>query len=1031
MDKSPDNIAQKHSHKTERSAVAILMHWMRNIISEKKIDLGAPDVETIGADRKSPDTVIYESPGSQKVLCVIEAKPSYFNVYSEDDLIIPARNKANQRKARYFATTNFKQLIWFDTEKANALLPEQEQIIDIINLSAIDNLDSIEHAKFSEPIKRNLEIFLIKLYEVHRGIKAAPRLPIDDKLVLRLHETIRVLSVYYNHIIYEKFSKDSSFKKDIKKWLKEQNWVFSFSFQEFEKIARQTAYLLINKILFYELLQIKRPERLDPLEVPESLMQGSSLRNLLEGRFKHVYDTIDYETVFTTDFIDVIAFPDAIEVVKEIKEFIKVLRRYDFGKLGYDIIGRIFEKLIPDRERHQLGQFFTRSDVVDLILGFCLHHENDKVLDPSCGAGTFLKRAYQHKKMMNSRIEHIELLDKLWGNDIAKFPATLSTINLAINDLTVDKNYPNIIQEDFFALKVAGDGLDLEKWRKRRASTLGIKDHEITYPRFFDAIVGNPPYTRQEEIEMPEIGVDKGKLIKNALYYNDIRLADISKRAGIYAYFFVHGTKFLKENGYFGFIVSNSWLDVDYGKGLQEFFLNNYKMIAIIESKIERWFPEADINTCIIILQKCRQKKERDKNSVRFVYLKKPLEVFIPMAEETWEQELKRKNAIEKFIDTVMAHNKLYENDELRIFPVKQKELWKEGFDPDQEIYIGAKWGKYLRAPEIFFKILKKSKNKLVPLGSIAKVRRGFTTGANEFFYLAEEQIKRRKIERSFWMHKDKKGKWVPNYVMIKPNESSKIKIDPHLLQKRVLFIKKDKGKLLNKNVLSYINRGEKLNYDDRPTCSSRKMTRQWYSLGENINSLIAFPERIRQRHIVFYNPDRVSLNKNLYGIEPNDKRYAKSYSIMLNSTIVFLLLEVMARQPGGGGAPLDIDVMVAKEILFPDLKLLKKHNKRIVKSLILERKFENIFQELGASSPENIKLENILPDRRELDKIIMGDVLGLTEPEQLEVYKAVVDLVKSRIEKARSVDKNNNDKELDYTLFTTTALHNILGESE
>ncbi|MBI4722313.1 MAG: hypothetical protein HY769_04835 [Candidatus Stahlbacteria bacterium] len=36
-----------------------------------------------------------------------------------------------------------------------------------------------------------------------------------------------------------------------------------------------------------------------------------------------------------------------------------------------------------------------------------------------------------------------------------------------------------------------------------------------------------------------------------------------------------------------------------------------------------------------------------------------------------------------------------------------------------------------------------------------------------------------------------------------------------------------------------------------------------------------------------------------------------------------------------------------------------------------------------------------------------MGEILGLTDEEQLEVYKAVIDLVKSRIDKARSVDNN------------------------
>ena len=47
--------------KTERTAVAILMHWMRNIIEEKKLNLGMPDVETSGSDRKIPDLVIYET----------------------------------------------------------------------------------------------------------------------------------------------------------------------------------------------------------------------------------------------------------------------------------------------------------------------------------------------------------------------------------------------------------------------------------------------------------------------------------------------------------------------------------------------------------------------------------------------------------------------------------------------------------------------------------------------------------------------------------------------------------------------------------------------------------------------------------------------------------------------------------------------------------------------------------------------------------------------------------------------------------
>ena len=222
---------------------------------------------------------------------------------------------------------------------------------------------------------------------------------------------------------------------------------------------------------------------------------------------------------------------------------------------------------------------------------------------------------------------------------------------------------------------------------------------------------------------------------------NDKKLAKLSKRAGIHAYFFVHGYKFLKVGGRFGFVVSNSWLDVDWGSGLQEFFLKHYRILAIIESKVERWFVDADVNTCIVILERSDKAEERDKNVVRFVQLKKPLRHFTPKAEKDWDKEVKRLQEIDKLVKLILAHPDYYETEEIRIYPKTQADLWNEGYDEDLQKYAGAKWGKYIRAPEIFFKILERGKDLFVPLKEIAEVRRGFTTGANEFFYLTGEEI--------------------------------------------------------------------------------------------------------------------------------------------------------------------------------------------------------------------------------------------------------------------------------------------------
>lgn len=992
------------SEKTERSNVAVLMHWMRQIIEENKINLGMPDVETIGSDRKMPDTVIYESARSRKIICIIEAKRPYFDVFSEE-LIDEARKKAHKRGAPYFATTNFKKLIWWNTAKStDPTTKEEERIHHKYDLSEIENLDDIEQTRYSMPTKRGLESFLTKLSAVYYKQEPEPKLAIDEFLVFRLQEKIKTLSTYYKWIIEEKCHKDTSFSEKLTNWFFDQGWSFGWHLIDFDKAARQTAYLLVNKIIFYKLLQAKRPRDLDPLEIPEGLTKGSRLQRELQGYFEDVLK-IDYETIFDTDFIDTQAFPDVIEVVKEIKELITVLKEYDFSKIGFDIIGRIFEQLIPQSERHYLGQYFTHPDIVDLILRFCMLHEDDKVLDPSCGAATFLIRAYQHKKIMNQGKEHEEILTTLWGNDIAKFPAHLGMINLAIKDLSADKNYPNILHKDFFTLLVDREGFDPASWRKARAKTLGVNEREVIYPRWFDCIVGNPPYTRQEEIaEISSETIEyKENLINKALLFQGKKIADISKRAGIHAYFFIHGTKFLKDGGYFGFIVSNSWLDVDYGKGLQEFFLKNYKIITIIESKVERWFEQADINTCIIILQKCKAKKEREENPVRFVYLKKTLREIIPPAQDMWEKQIERINAIDKLKKTILAHNDFYENDELRIFPIKQKELWEEGFDSEENKYLGAKWGKYLRAPKIFFKILKKSKGKLVPLKDLAKVRFGIKTGANEFFYLTEEEIKKRKIEKQFWMHKDEKGKWIPNYVIKSPRECKSIVVKPEDLKYRVLMIHKDKKKLKGTNVLKYIQKGERNDFNHRPTCASRE---KWYDLGEQRPADGLWFKAFNDRFFAPENIEKSFSSDRFYAIYLNNKLYKNRLFLYLNSTLPILIVELFGRVNLGEGA-LDNMTYEAASMIVLDVRKEKIKDGKEFKKLLV-RPIETIFKELSASTPEEVSLDKVKPDRRELDKIIMGDILGLTDAEQLEVYRAVIDLVKSRLDKAKSLGKNN-----------------------
>ena len=452
---------------------------------------------------------------------------------------------------------------------------------------------------------------------------------------------------------------------------------------------------------------------------------------------------------------------------------------------------------------------------------------------------------------------------------------------------------------------------------------------------------------------------------------------------------------------------------------MQEFFLENYKIISIIESKVERWFEEADINTCIIILQKCKDKKERDENLVRFVYLKKRLRDFIPAAQDMWEKQVERLNAIDNFKKTILAHNEFYENKDLRIYPKSQKELWDEGYDATtisspsfkegvRGRYIGSKWGKYLRAPEFIVRKILMNSNLCLLNNFAERIMEGEPTGANDFFFLSNDVIKRFKIENGFLKPAFTSPKDSKSITLIKKNSKSK---------KLVLNLKQEK--LKGTNVLKYIKWGKRKGFKKHYFKED-----VWYARTDR-KADILIPRGIYQRFICFDNKEGFIASDRFVEIFLGSKRKLNTQILALfNSSLYVLMLELYCRTNLGQGA-LDIQPTDIRKIPVPDLNVLNKKSVKKIEQVIhrlSKDTIDPIFSELGAYLPGEVTLDKVKPDRRELDKIIMGEILGLTEKEQLEVYRTVIDLVKSRIERAKSFGKGKKIKEgVDIDLFIKT----------
>ncbi len=178
---------------------------------------------------------------------------------------------------------------------------------------------------------------------------------------------------------------------------------------------------------------------------------------------------------------------------------INQIHEFDFSKLDYEIIGNIFERLISPDERHKYGQYYTRAEVVDLINSFSIRTGSESVIDPACGGGTFLVRAYVRKRELAPSRTHEQMLGDLYGIDISPFACHLTTINLATRDLIQDENYPRIARTDFFDVHAKGRFLSLPS--HTRSKGLGKLQHRKKEIPALDAVIGNPPYVRQEDIK--------------------------------------------------------------------------------------------------------------------------------------------------------------------------------------------------------------------------------------------------------------------------------------------------------------------------------------------------------------------------------------------------------------------------------------------------------------------------------------------------------------------------------------------------
>jgi len=997
----------------EREFMSQVISWLNEFLSSGTYPFETassdPSIKMSGEKTKFPDVLIWRNRLAKQGFCGWELKTPATAV-DDSDLLENAAEKATAMNANYFVTWNMRDAVIWRTPLPNVKVASQDRFKSYPSLYQVSAPDDL----WVEPNKILLKNRAKEILEDLKTLYLVGHLHLIEVdatyFVGRLQHSVKTLYPYLQKSLISKVGSDAKFKNNLFSWAAKQGIANYAAPGFYETVSRQMVYRLLARILFYQTLR-RHWSSLPQIDLSE--LSGETANKKLREIFEQARQ-IDWHAVFEEDFSDSIAVPDS--GIEELDKLIKDLNRFNFSIMPQDVIGAVFEKLIPYEERHSLGQYFTPENLVDLINAFCVRMVNDYVLDPTCGTGTFLTRAYDKMKTAGQR-EHKKLLSQLWGIDIAHFPAQLATINLFRQDLSDFANFPRIISRDFFEVRL-GQSFKFPPPKVGADSSFQMIEEKLPE---FDAAVGNFPYIRQELIEKQVKGYKS--ILEDALKEDWLRdypdafvitenelkefkrnhKIDFSRigfklsgQADIYAYLFFHTARFLKEGGRMGFVTSNSWLDVGYGYELQKFLLNNFKLIAILESRCEPWFEDAAINTIVTIVERCSNKEERDNHIAKFIRVKKRLAELIPWdmkleASKRWfglgalvyriESVGKEHYKIEKeAIVNTLTGLESYEDDDFRIRFIKQGELL------DKLVAEGktSKWGQYLRAPQVYFEILKEHGDKFVQLKDVGEIRSGIKTGVNDFFYFTEEKATHWGIEKEFL---------IP--VIKSPRESDSIVISPDKLKQKIFICNLTKESLKKRKklgALNYIEWGERQMTNEGKSwseVSSVSGRARWYDLGKRSPGKILPFINSGDIHRVLYNPEEVFADHNLFEI------YAETdiefgLVLYLNSSLAGLFKEINGRANLGEGG-LKVEGVDWETMPCPKKEILT------ALSNLGKDGFNNLLSRPVKPVPKEIKIK----DRQKLDSLIL-QALGLDPKKYLKpIYDGLTGLVKERIELA------------------------------
>ncbi|MGC8832239.1 MAG: Eco57I restriction-modification methylase domain-containing protein [Thermoproteota archaeon] len=449
-----------------------------------------------------------------------------------------------------------------------------------------------------------------------------------------------------------------------------------------EELRSAAAYLLLNQILFYQVLSRTRRGEFEEIDT-DRIKRPKDLND-----YFHRVLNVNYKTVYSYDVASLI--PQ--EFVDQVKTMVNLVQGLSPEKVGGDLLGTIFHDLVPFETRKNVAAFYTNVLAAELLATLAIESSDAKVADLAVGSGGLLVAAYRRKRELLGRPmtqeDHRRFVEEdLLGIDVMPFAANVAACHLALQSPEYFTNKVNVAVWDSTCLRpgmripsvteAAKSYLTtfmFPKTTERGAVSLTDKEAREIELGKYDVIIMNPPFTRQERL--PEDYKDV--LFQRLSEYRDY----LHGQLGLYGFFILLADRFLKEDGRIALVLPATVLKVVSCEGIRRMLTKHYNMDYVITTWQRAAFSEAAQFREILLVARKRSNKTVQEQPCLVVTLKR-----IP---KTSEESLRMADQIRQ----MASHppREVMEDETLLAFQVSQSELREKARNLFPLIAFKNKW---------------------------------------------------------------------------------------------------------------------------------------------------------------------------------------------------------------------------------------------------------------------------------------------------------------------------------------------------